>query len=60
MQISLYSKPSAIPYLLEDLLQRRCRMAFERWMPRRELTRQEEFLMRRLVRTRRLFHFLRE
>lgn len=32
----------------------------ERWSPRRELSRREEFLMKRLTRTRKLFAFLRE
>lgn len=35
-------------------------MAIERWNPRQAHTRQEEFLLKRLVRTRRLFAFLRE
>jgi hypothetical protein len=34
-------------------------MGLRRWNPRRELLRQEEFLMKRLVRTRKLFGFLR-
>ena len=35
-------------------------MAIERWNPRQERTRQEEFLLKRLERTRKLFGFLRE
>lgn len=35
-------------------------MAFERWTPRQDYTRQEEFLLRRLRRTRKLFAFLRD
>ena len=35
-------------------------MAIERWNPSREHTRQEEFLLRRLRRTRKLFAFLRD
>ena len=34
-------------------------MGMERWNPRREATRQEEFLLKRLHRTRKLFGFLR-
>jgi hypothetical protein len=34
-------------------------MAMERWHPKREATRQEEFLLKRLHRTRKLFGFLR-
>ncbi len=34
-------------------------MAMERWHPKRETTRQEEFLLKRLHRTRKLFGFLR-
>jgi hypothetical protein len=35
-------------------------MAFERWTPRQDYTKQEEFLLRRLRRTRKLFAFLRD
>jgi hypothetical protein len=35
-------------------------MAFERWTPRQDHTKQEEFLLRRLRRTRKLFAFLRD
>jgi len=35
-------------------------MAFERWTPREDYTKQEEFLLRRLRRTRKLFAFLRD
>jgi len=35
-------------------------MAFEKWRPKATLTRQEQFLMKRLVRTRKLLGFLRE
>lgn len=35
-------------------------MDFKRWRPRQDYTRQEEFLMKRLTRTRKLFGFLRE
>lgn len=35
-------------------------MAIERWRPRHEPTRQEDFLLRRLRRTRKLFAFLRD
>src|ERR687891_1500874 len=35
------------------------RMAMARWNPRQTYTKQEEFLMRRLGRTRKLFAFLR-
>lgn len=35
-------------------------MAIERWFPSRTFTRQEQFIMKRLKRTRRLFAFLRE
>jgi hypothetical protein len=35
-------------------------MAIERWNPRRTYTRQEEFLLKRLRRTRKLFAFLRD
>jgi hypothetical protein len=34
-------------------------MGIERWNPRRETTRQEEFLLKRLHRTKKLFGFLR-
>ena len=34
-------------------------MGVKRWEPKEELSRQEEFLMKRLVRTRKLFGFLR-
>ena len=34
-------------------------MGMERWNPKRETTRQEEFLLKRLHRTRKLFGFLR-
>src|SRR5579859_6350188 len=34
-------------------------MSLKRWTPRTERTRQEEFLMKRLARTRKLFGFLR-
>lgn len=34
-------------------------METRRWQPRTEFTRQEQFLMKRLVRTRKLFGFLR-
>ncbi len=34
-------------------------VAMERWSPKRETTRQEEFLLKRLHRTRKLFGFLR-
>lgn len=35
-------------------------MAFERWTPRTDYTKREEFLLRRLRRTRKLFAFLRD
>src|SRR5512133_2841347 len=35
-------------------------MAFERWTPRQDYTKQEQFLLRRLRRTRKLFAFLRD
>src|SRR5450631_2026239 len=35
-------------------------MAFTRWTPRQDTTKQEEFLLRRLRRTRKLFSFLRD
>jgi len=35
-------------------------MAFERWTPRQDYTKREEFLLRRLRRTRKLFAFLRD
>jgi hypothetical protein len=35
-------------------------MAFERWTPRQDHTKQEEYLLRRLRRTRKLFAFLRD
>ena len=35
-------------------------MAFERWTPRPDYTKREEFLLRRLRRTRKLFAFLRD
>src|ERR1035437_9033110 len=35
-------------------------MAFERWTPRQDHTKQEEHLLRRLRRTRKLFAFLRD
>jgi hypothetical protein len=35
-------------------------MEFTRWQPKREYSKQEQFLMKRLTRTRRLFGFLRE
>jgi hypothetical protein len=35
-------------------------MAFTRWTPRQDTTKQEEFLLRRLRRTRKLFAFLRD
>src|SRR6266542_7088648 len=35
-------------------------MAFERWTPRQDTTRQEDYLLRRLRRTRKLFAFLRD
>jgi hypothetical protein len=35
-------------------------MAFERWTPRQDYTKQEEYLLRRLRRTRKLFVFLRD
>src|SRR3970040_48603 len=35
-------------------------MSLKRWNPSTTLTRQEQFLMKRLVRTRKLFGFLRE
>ena len=34
-------------------------MAIERWAPRREVTRQEQFLLKRLGRVKKLFGFLR-
>ncbi len=34
-------------------------MGMERWKPKRDTTRQEEFLLKRLHRTRKLFGFLR-
>ena len=35
-------------------------MAFERWTPRQDHMKQEEYLLRRLRRTRKLFAFLRD
>jgi hypothetical protein len=35
-------------------------MAFERWKPREHPTKQEEYLLHRLRRTRKLFAFLRD